>query len=497
MNNTSPHYDIVLIGAGIMSATLGALLHELNPDATIWIFERLDTVAQESSRAMNNAGTWHSAFCELNYTPQKADGSIDIAKAVAIAEAFEISKEFRAYLVEHKYITQPHTFINPIPHCSLVFGEKDIAFLHARYKAMQASPLFHGMEFSQDPSVITTWMPLIMQGRDPSIPVAATHMAIGTDVDFWSLTHQIITHLTQSDKVSLHLGHHIRNLSQDNNGTRTIVAHDKNTDSNKTITTPFVFIGAWGWALPLLQKSHIVEWKWFGGFPVSGQRLICNNPSIIEQHAAKVYGKAALWAPPMSVPHLDTRIIDGKKALLFGPYAGFTTKFLQKWSFLDLPLSIHYNNIRSMLWAGAHNLPLTKYLIDQVRQSMNDRLDALREYVIDARPEDWDLKEAGYRVQIIKADKKQGGTLQFGTEVIVSADHTLATLLGASPWASTAVDIMVNIIEQCFPQYCESSDDQTSPAIQKLIPTYGKHLRDNVEALEEMRKWTGKVLQID
>jgi malate dehydrogenase (quinone) len=470
-----------------MSATLWALLHELNPLLKIGIFERLWEIAKESSDAMNNAGTGHSAFCELNYTPQNADWTVDINKAIWIIESFEVSKQFWANLAEKGYFTSPKIFINSIPHCSLVFGSKDVKFLKTRYEWLQTCHLFHWMQYSEDPEVIKTWMPLIMENRDPTELIAATYMPIGTDIDFGALTRAMVNHLTKTEYVSLHLNHEVKNLLQDDKWMRTISVRDTKAHTTFDIQTPFVFIWAGGWALPLLQKSHIAERKWLGGFPVSWQRLICNNPAIIEKHGAKVYGKAALWAPPMSVPHLDTRIINWKKQLLFWPYAWFTTKFLRKGSFLDLPLSIHYYNIITMLGAWAHNIPLTKYLIDQVRQSTSDRLDALRDFVIDAKKEDWDLKEAWYRVQIMKADKKQWWKLQFGTEVIVSADKSLATLLGASPWASTSVDIMLEIVEKAFPEYGVEE-------IRKLIPSYGVKLRDDEKLAKEVRGESHSVL---
>ncbi len=478
-----------------MSATLGTFLHELDWSLKIGIFERLDEIAKESSDAMNNAGTGHSAFCELNYTPENDDGSIDISKAIGIVESFEVSKQFWAYLTEKKYFNTPGSFINTIPHSSLVFGEKDVKFLKARHAAMEKSNLFQGMEYSEDHRIINQWMPLIMKNRNPSHPIAATRMSIGTDIDFGSLTRQLISHLTSSSNVSLHINHEVKNLSQDAEKMRHITVRDTKTWKNKELQTPFVFIGAGGGALPLLQKSGIKERKWFGGFPVSGQWLICNNPNIIAQHEAKVYGKAGLGTPPMSVPHLDTRIINGKKALLFWPYAWFTTKFLKTWSFLDLPLSIHYDNIRSMLWAGAHNWALTKYLIDQVIQSPKDRLEALREYVVDAKMEDWDLKEAGYRVQIIKADAKEWGKLQFWTEVVVAQDGSLATLLGASPWASTSVSIMLDLLKKAFPQKINSS--QWESKLQEMIPSYGKKLSGDVELTKKVREWSHKILELE
>ena len=176
--------DVVLIGAGIMSATLGTLINELHPKASIEIFERLDEVAAESSDAWNNAGTGHSALCELNYTPEKPDGSIDITKAIKIAESFEVSKEFWSYLVDQKLIDRPDRFIRSIPHMSFVFGEKNVEFLRKRHATMSQHHLFKGMEYSEDHETLKKWIPLIMEGRDPQEKLAATKIDIGTDVDF-------------------------------------------------------------------------------------------------------------------------------------------------------------------------------------------------------------------------------------------------------------------------------------------------------------------------
>ncbi|AKH32429.1 Malate:quinone oxidoreductase [candidate division SR1 bacterium Aalborg_AAW-1] len=482
-------YNIILVGAGIMSATLATLLSELNPEYKIAIIERLDEMAQESSAAMNNAGTGHSAFCELNYTPQDKDGNISIAKAISIAEQFEISKQFWSSLVEKNSIADPSCFISQIPHSSLVFGEENVQYLKKRYQAMIHSPLFSDMQYSEDHEEIIKWMPLVMKGRDMSERIAATRMEIGTDVNFGALTKLMIDNLVQRQNVTLLLGKEVKDLTQlDDKSWSVEVGSTHGSNDHKTLTTKLIFLGAGGGALPLLQRSGIEERKQFGGFPVSGQWLICTNPDIVAQHEAKVYGKAALGAPPMSVPHLDTRMIDGKKALLFGPYAGFTTKYLKKGSFFDLFGSLRLYNIWTMLQAGARNLGLTKYLIEQVVQSSSTRFKALQEYMPSAEPKDWELIEAGYRVQVIKNDPKQGGILQFGTEVVVSEDKSLSTLLGASPGASTAVSVMINIIEQCFPQFIGK--------LPELIPSYGKALYQDTTLLKNMRDWTGKILKI-
>lgn len=486
--------DVVLIGAGIMSATLGMLLKELEPELTIAIFERLDVAAAESSDAWNNAGTGHSAFCELNYTPQKQDGSVDIKKAVNIAEQFEVSRQFWSYLVENNIISNPHNFIQSIPHMSFVWGEENVDYLKKRYKALQQCHLFKTMEYSEDPEKLNSWMPLVMKGRDATQKVAATHMEMGTDVNFGALSRALFNHLEKLDGVSLHFNHDVRDFKKEADGSWVIRVKNRETREKQSVKTKFVFIGAGGGSLPLLEKSDIPEGKGFGGFPVSGQWLRCNNPEIIEQHRAKVYGKASVGAPPMSVPHLDTRMIDGQKALLFGPYAGFSTKFLKNGSFMDLPLSIKANNIRPMVSAGLDNIPLTKYLIAQVRQKPEDRLEALREYFPEAKMEDWELEIAGQRVQVIKKDPEHGGILEFGTEVVSAADGSIAALLGASPGASTAVSIMLNLLKRCFKEEVETEAWQIK--LKKMIPSYGQSLLNNPALVDELRVWTTQMLEL-
>ena len=462
---------VVLIGAGIMSATLGILLKKLNPAIQLFIFERLGTIAAESSEAMNNAGTGHSAFCELNYTPEKPDGSIDISKAIKIASAFEVSKEFWAWLLRHGCLPSPQQFIHALPHISFVWGEENVAFLRKRYETMRLHPLFEGMQFSENREELSRWMPLVMGGRDNTEPVAATKMDIGTDVDFGALTRQMFAHLESLDGVALHLNCEVLDLDKQQNGVWRVEVEDRNKKDKMEIEADFVFIGAGGGALPLLEKSNIEEAEGYGGFPISGQWLVCENPEIIEQHAAKVYGMASAGAPPMSVPHLDTRIIAGKKALLFGPYAGFSTKFLKNGSYWDLPASIELENIVPMLAAGVQNLGLTKYLIQQVAQSPEDRFEALKAYFPEARKEDWRLAIAGQRVQVIKKDKKKVGVLEFGTEVVWAADGSLAALLGASPGASTAVTAMIDVLKKCFPTEMKSPDWMSR--LKQMVPSHG------------------------
>ncbi|MEP6749801.1 MAG: malate:quinone oxidoreductase [Bacteroidota bacterium] len=486
--------DIVLIGAGIMSATLGVLLKELNPAFTIEVLERLDSVALESSDAWNNAGTGHSAFCELNYTPEKEDGSISISKAVQIAAQFETSKEFWSFLLEKNYIRNPKEFITPVPHMSFVWGKENVQYLNKRYKALSAHHLFEGMKYAEEKEKLQQWVPLIMKDRQADQKIAATRMELGTDVNFGALTRKLFRYLFDLPGVTFHLAHEVRDLAKDDEGNWNIEAKNLTTGNKRHIQTKFIFIGAGGGSLPLLEKSDIPEASGYGGFPVSGQWLICNNQEIIEQHNAKVYGKASVGSPPMSVPHLDTRVIDGRKALLFGPYAGFSTRFLKNGSFWDLPGSIKFSNIKPMVMAGVHNLPLTKYLIEQVSQSAEDRLDALHEYMPSAKMEDWILETAGQRVQVIKKSENEGGILEFGTEVVSAADGSIAALLGASPGASTAVAIMLDLLKRCFSEQLKTEDWQNK--LKEMIPSYGKSLADDKELAMRIRHKTSEVLQL-
>ena len=475
-----------------MSATLAAMIKELDPKMDMIVLERLDVVAGESSDAWNNAGTGHSALCELNYTPEKEDGSIDVSKAIKIFESFEESKEFWSYLVKKNLVPDPTIFIHSVPHMSFVKGEKDIQYLKKRFEAMQQFHLFDEMEFTEDRSLIQQWVPLVMEGRDPEDLVAATRVNSGTDVNFGALTRKIFEYLVLQFGVKMHLAHDVEDLKKQDDGSWDIEVKNLTTKKKKIINAKFVFIGAGGGSLPLLEKSDIPEGNGYSGFPVSGQWLRCTNPDIIARHAAKVYGKAAVGAPPMSVPHLDTRIIENKKALLFGPYAGFSTRFLKNGSLMDLPSSIKFDNIFPMLKSGWDNLDLTKYLISQVTQSDDDRLQALQEYLPNAKMEDWELEIAGQRVQVIKKDPEHGGVLEFGTEIVSAADGSIAALLGASPGASTAVSIMLDLLGRSFPARL----NEWKPKLIEMIPSYGQSLFKNEALFNKITAETGKALQL-
>jgi len=492
MSNDPQH--IVLIGAGIMSATLGVLLKKLMPAARLSIFECQDKVAAESSDAWNNAGTGHSAFCELNYTPL-VDGHVEIGKALGIAENFEVSKQLWAYLKETGAVSWQFPFINAIPHMSAVWGDENIDFLAKRFEAMQKAAIFQDMRYSADHNEISEWAPLLMDGREAATLLAATRMDAGTDVNFGAITRGMIEYLESCENVDINLGHSVSGFTQHANGRWRIEIEDLGRETDLEIDADYVFIGAGGGSFPLLEKTGIEEARGYGGFPISGQFLKCTNPDVIHRHLAKVYGKAAVGAPPMSVPHLDTRYIDGERALFFGPYAGFSTKFLKNGSYMDLPLSIETHNAWPLLAAGIKNVELAKYLVKQVTQSREDRFAELCVYYPNARIEDWELITAGQRVQIIEKDEDEGGVLKFGTEIVCAKDGTVAALLGASPGASTSVSIMLEVIARMFPDEINSRTWQS--ALTEMIPSYGTSLIDDGELCLSTRARSNAILELN
>jgi malate dehydrogenase (quinone) len=487
--------DVLLVGAGVMSATLGKLLAQLDPSLKVMMVERLGKVAHESSHGLNNAGTGHAGYCELNYTPQQDDGSINIPRALAINAAFEVSLQFWSYLVENDVLPASEKFINPIYHQSFVWGEENVAFLRKRYEALRTHHLFEELEYSEDHAVLREWMPLVMEHRDANQAVAGTQVKHGTDVDFGFLTRKLVKALTKNTHFDLKLSHTITSMKQHGDGRWHVRVKDNHTEHTRTIDAGFVFLGAGGGALPLLQKAGIPESQGYGGFPVSGQWLICKNPDVVKRHASKVYGKAPTGAPPMSVPHLDTRIIDGQPALLFGPFASITTKFLKEGSVLDLFSSLKPSNLKPMLAVARDNLDLTRYLITEAFKTHAERIANLREFYADAQAEDWELISAGQRVQIIKACDRNGGKLEFGTEIVTAQDGSLAVLLGASPGASTSVQTMIEVIERCFADRVASEDWQNK--LKQMIPSYGESLDENETLLHAVRERTLATLGLE
>ncbi|MBV7550227.1 malate dehydrogenase (quinone) [Pseudomonas sp. PDM26] len=486
--------DVLLIGGGIMSATLGVWLNELEPGMSMEMVERLGGVAEESSNGWNNAGTGHSALAELNYTPEDDKGNVQIAKAVEINEAFQISRQFWAWQVQQGVLKNPRSFINSTPHMSFVWGDDNIKFLKKRYEALQASPLFAGMQYSEDPAVIKQWVPLMMEGRDPNQKVAATWSQLGNDMNFGEITRQFVAYLQTTPKFDLKLSSEVQDITRNEDGSWR-VSYKNLKDGSKTETdAKFVFIGAGGGALHLLQKSGIPEAREYAGFPVGGSFLVTENPTIAEQHLAKAYGKASVGAPPMSVPHLDTRVLDGKRVILFGPFATFSTKFLKEGSYLDLLTTTTTHNVWPMTKVGIKEYPLVEYLAGQLMLSDEDRMNALKEYFPNAKAEDWRLWQAGQRVQIIKRDEAAGGVLKLGTEIVASQDGSIAGLLGASPGASTAAPIMLTVLQKVFKDKVATPEWQAK--LHQIVPSYGTQLNNSPEKVAEEWAYTAKVLQL-
>jgi malate dehydrogenase (quinone) len=483
--------DVVLVGGGIMSATLGSLIRRLEPQWTIAMFERGPELAPESSNPWNNAGTGHSALCELNYTPEQPDGSVAVTSALKVNSEFQLSREYWSALVEDGTIPDPTAFLVPVPHISFVWGAANVAYLKARHEALKNSPLFPGAEFTDDPRVIHEWAPLVMPGRPKDEPVAATRFVNGTDIDFGSLTNILVDSIA-GPKTEVHINHSVQTLKRRKDGLWAVTVRQNVGRTPKTVLAKFVFVGAGGHALNLLQRAGIPEIRGFAGFPVSGQFYRCDNPEVVARHNAKVYGKAAVGAPPMSVPHLDTRVVDGQSSLLFGPYAGFTPKFLKAGSLWDLPLSIRLGNLIPMLAVAVTNLGLVQYLATEVFAGRAKRIAALREYFPEANPADWYGYSAGQRVQVIAKDKAKGGVLKFGTEVVAHKDGSIAGLLGASPGASTSVAAMLDVLATCFP----AKKSAWAPKLKALVPSYGKSLSTDAAAARASLTRTAAILGI-
>ena len=483
--------DVVLVGAGIVSATLGALLRRLQPDWSMTVIERLDAVAAESSSPWNNAGTGHSALCELNYTPQRSDGSIDIAKAVRVNEQFQVTRQFWAYAVENGILTD-RRFLTPMPHVSVVRGAQRVDYLRRRQRALADNPLFAGIEVIEDPDEFARRLPLMAADRDFAEPTALNWAAHGTDVDFGALTRQLLDYCVDTGATAL-FGHEVRNLTRQPDGTWTLLVTDRRTRQRRRLNSRFVFVGAGGGALPLLQKSGIPDVRGIAGFPIGGRFLRASNPALTAAHRAKVYGAPAPGAPPLGALHLDLRVVDGREWLVFGPYAGWSPKFLKQGRVTDLPRSVTPDNVVSMLGVGVREATLVGYLLSQLRLSPADRVRILREFAPGAADSDWELTVAGQRVQVIRRDGRKGGVLEFGTTVLASADGSIAGLLGASPGASTAVSAMLDVLQRCVPDRYPG----WLPALTEMVPSLGTELSGEPALFDEVWSWGSRALRLD
>ncbi|MBS1675721.1 MAG: malate dehydrogenase (quinone) [Actinobacteria bacterium] len=478
--------DVVLIGGGIMSATLGTLLRELQPDWKIVAFERLSEVGQESSNAWNNAGTGHSALCELNYTPRGEDRLLDASKAIAINEQFQQSRQLWSSFVARGILDGPKTFINPTPHMTFVRGESDVQYLRERYALLKDQPLFAGMEYSEDSRVINQWAPLLMQKRRKGEPFAATRSVAGTDVDFGALTGQLFSHLADSG-VDVRTDNEVRKLKRQKDGSWLVKYRRTIGRAPGQVKARFVFVGAGGWALKLLQGSGIPEIRGYGCFPIGGQWLKTSDPKIVAQHQAKVYSQAPVGAPPMSVPHLDTRVVDGETSLLFGPFATFSPKFLKQGGMLDIVTQVRPHNLGSMLKVAVTNFDLITYLVSELLKTHKKKVATLRQFAPTVQDGDWELLQAGQRAQVMR-----GGKLQFGTEIVASEDGTIAGLLGASPGASTAPSIMLQLLKRCFPEQYPGWEG----TLHELVPTLGTTLNDDRADAESVMTATAQALDL-
>jgi malate dehydrogenase (quinone) len=488
--------DVILIGSGVMSANLGALLKRLDPRLSIQVYEVTEELAQESSHGWNNAGTGHAGICELSYTPtQAADGTVDVSNAIKIFEQFERSRQFWAYAIAEGMVQNPKEFINPVQHLSFVHGDKWVDYLRARHAGMSAHHFFADMAFSTDRGTIGSWAPLLTAER-PAVPIAATKMDTGTDVNFGEISRKLLHWLGTQPGCGIAPNHRVTDLDKTASGWN-VKIRDLATGRTRRNTAKFVFVGAGGGSLHLLQKAGIPESKGLGGFPIGGQWLVCDNPAIVAQHQAKVYGQPLDAAPTMAVPHLDTRILDGKKTLLFGPFAAWTTKFLhKKGSVLDLPGSIKPHNLATLLKIGATNLDLVKYLVQQGTQSMDDRMEVLHVFYPGAKKEDWKLIDAGIRVQAIKKTDGQAGIVHYGTEVITNQDRTISALLGASPGASVCVHIVLEVIQKCLPHLLATEEGKAR--MKAMIPIYDVDIKkpENAEFYRTQARRASELLQL-
>jgi malate dehydrogenase (quinone) len=455
----------------------GALLKRLDPKLSIQVYEAADELAYEASNGWNNAGTGHAGICELSYTPIPKDGSpVKVQKVIDIFQEFEQSLQFWGHAVASGMIENPKEFINPVQHISFVHGQDQVEFLKSRFAGMSAHHFFAAMEYTTDRAKIGSWAPLLTEGRDPAVPIAATKMDGGTDINFGNVSRKLLGWLATQPGCGVAAGNKVVGLAKEAKGWK-VTARETKTGVERTVNAKFVFVGAGGGSILLLQMAGLPEAKGLGGFPIGGHWLVCDDPAIVAKHQAKVYGQNLPEAPTMAVPHLDTRILDGKKTLLFGPFAAWTTRFLHRTgSWTDLIRSVKPHNLGTLLKIGATNIPLVRYLVQQGTQSMAGRMKVMRIFYPNAQAKDWKLVDGGIRVQAIKKTDGEAGIVHFGTEVLTSADKSMSALLGASPGASVSVDIVLKVIKESFPHLI------TSPRMAEIVPTYGTDYRTPANA---------------
>eukprot|EP00440_Ansanella_granifera_P037345 gb/GFBE01040518.1/.p1 GENE.gb/GFBE01040518.1/~~gb/GFBE01040518.1/.p1 ORF type:complete len:563 (+),score=195.61 gb/GFBE01040518.1/:1-1689(+) len=501
--------EVVLIGAGIMSATVGLMIKELEPEWKMLMFERLAAPGLESSNGFNNAGTGHAGFMEPNYTKEvlNPDGSLKTVtteKVTHVCEQFLSSRQYWEYLTRKSLLPNPDTWIHQTNHIALGVGKDQVEFIKKRYEAMKDHPLFNSMEIClpEEKAKAAQWAPLIVGGRDANEPICMTKVPHGTDVDYGALTKAKIGAF-QKLGGDLRLNTEVTDVKKDKDGKWIVTTKVNGAGSGRAYNKArFVFVGAGGWALLLLQKAGIPQVNGYMALPVTGDWAVCQNPEVVKQHKVKVYAPGAPGAPPMSMPHLDYRTIGGKEMLLFGPFGSITLKFLRYGSVLDSFKALKPHNITSTIGALSKNLSLAVMLMKDVFKSGAGKLHDIRHYYPQADPDDWIFIPAGVRAQIIKKDPKTGkGMLQFGTEVVTNDEGTIVGLLGASPGASTSVSIALDVIEKCFGDKPEFK--KWAPKIKQMIPTWspdgpaGDMSKVTPQLVNSIYTTTGKVLKIE
>ncbi|KZX75231.1 malate:quinone oxidoreductase [Oleiphilus sp. HI0009] len=437
--------DVVIIGAGIMGVTFAHIAKTVDPKLNITILERLDQAAGSNSSVFNNAGTGHEANCELNYTPVDEE-VISVEKALDIHAQFNVAKQYWANLVKNGIIKDPESFIHPTKHCTLV-NEDSINLLHMRYKEMASHHFFDEMKLSEDFDEIQSWIPLTMEGRSRHQKMAATRVDHGTDVNFESITKQLAQHMENEQSADIQYNTHVKRVHKSPSGSWLIECEQNGVA--KQVRADKLFVGAGGGAFPILKASHLPAGRRFSGFPVGGRFLAAEiDKEVAQSYGAKTYGKAAVGAPPMSVPHLDLRVADGKYYLLFGPFATFSPILEKGRGIVEFIRMVHLHDIPNLLNVAREHFPLVTYLFKETFKGESAMLKTLDEFAPGLSNKfNWKVVQAGQRVQIIK-----DGDLQMGTEIVTSEDLSYGTLLGASPGASVSPEVMLRCVKTLFPK---------------------------------------------